>query len=228
MVQTQRSIDLQGLRGSKTGSQPSRRTGHDVMFLELFHGRPDPNQEMDDWGEPGPIFECPNYVHTTYACDIKLGEIGGHWCDLKIVDGMIYYSGMWYGDWSVFIPDEKTRRSADFLNRLTPFDPVKAILPSHSAAKQTYTVVGLFPPDPDWDSSPWDASFVEQAMAGTPKEAGRSACLKVASKRLIGRDVNGGEPTDDEIQAMAKKIEILAVFEGNLHDCHNRKASGRT
>src|SRR5688572_19930088 len=43
------------------------------MFLQIFHGRRDPNQEMDDWGEQGPIFACPDYVHTTYASDIKLG-----------------------------------------------------------------------------------------------------------------------------------------------------------
>lgn len=30
----------------------------------LYHGRYDPNQEMDDWGFPGPTFECGNVAHT--------------------------------------------------------------------------------------------------------------------------------------------------------------------
>lgn len=31
---------------------------------ELFHGRFDPEQDMDDWGFPGPVFDCGNVAHT--------------------------------------------------------------------------------------------------------------------------------------------------------------------
>ena len=194
-----------------------------VMFLELFHGRPDPSQEMDDWGEPGPIFACPNYVHTTYACDIKLGEIGGQYCDLKISqDGLVYYDGMWYGDWSVFVPDEKTRQSSEFTKRLAWFDPAKATPPPLAENQRPYTVVGLFPPDPDWDSSSWDASFIEQVTASTPDMAAHRACWEATGKRLIGRDENGGVPTHEEIRSLAGKIEVLAVINGFHTDIYAR------
>ena len=40
-------------------------------YIELFHGRTDPKEELEDWGSPGPIFGPLQFGHTTYACDIK-------------------------------------------------------------------------------------------------------------------------------------------------------------
>jgi len=40
-------------------------------YLELFHGRKDPKEELEDWGSLGPIFGPLQFVHTTYACNIK-------------------------------------------------------------------------------------------------------------------------------------------------------------
>jgi hypothetical protein len=40
-------------------------------YIELFHGRTDPKEELEDWGSPGPIFGPLQFVHTTYACHIK-------------------------------------------------------------------------------------------------------------------------------------------------------------
>ena len=75
-----------------------------MLYLELFHGRPDPAADLDDWGEQGPVFGPLSFVHTTYGSVIHLGEptapfdtIG----DLYIVEGLVYYNGMYYGDWSV-------------------------------------------------------------------------------------------------------------------------------
>ncbi len=71
------------------------------MYLKLFHGRADPTVSLDDWGEEGPIFGPMSYVHTTYAADIKF-EVGEDMCELLIIHDMVYYDGMYYGDWSVF------------------------------------------------------------------------------------------------------------------------------
>jgi hypothetical protein len=47
------------------------------MYVALFHGRDDPDTDMDDWGFDGPVIGPLEYVHTTYAADVKLRFIGG-------------------------------------------------------------------------------------------------------------------------------------------------------
>ena len=42
-----------------------------AVYLHLFHGRDDPNQEMDDWGFRGPTLGPFRYVQTTYMSDVK-------------------------------------------------------------------------------------------------------------------------------------------------------------
>jgi hypothetical protein len=43
----------------------------DGVYLHLFHGRSSPDEELDDWGSDGPVIGPLNYVHITYACDVK-------------------------------------------------------------------------------------------------------------------------------------------------------------
>lgn len=83
------------------------------VYIELYHGRKDPNQDMDDWGTEGPILGPLNCVVTTYLHTIRLLRF----CDengedlppkehvelfLAVYDDMIYYDGVFYGDWAVF------------------------------------------------------------------------------------------------------------------------------
>ncbi len=77
-----------------------------MLYIRLFHGRIDPEKEMDDWGTDGPIFGPYNFVHTTYKSYISLGKVDGN-CDSLYVheSDMIYYEGVYYGDWSVFDAD---------------------------------------------------------------------------------------------------------------------------
>ena len=98
-----------------------------MPYLRLFHGRSDPQQSLDDWGDDGPIFGPYDFVHTTYADRIKLGNEDDHL--LRIVEGLVYYGGMYYGDWSVF------GESGHSLVRgsLTAFDPQQAIPPHHTS-----------------------------------------------------------------------------------------------
>lgn len=85
-------------------SKPHKRG----MYLSLFHGRKDPKQEMDDWGEDGPMFGPLLSVGITYNSTICLmtpdGDLTGPLCpgDVLCFKGdMLYYDGMYYGDWSV-------------------------------------------------------------------------------------------------------------------------------
>ena len=100
--------------------------------LELFHGRASIDEELDGWGEPGPVF-LVDYVHVTYWSDLKLGiDHSGGDGDLQRVDDLVYYDGMFYGDWSVF-PVELLATDLNLATRLTSFDGSKATPPAHSS-----------------------------------------------------------------------------------------------
>lgn len=73
-----------------------------MLYIRLFHGRTDPTQDMDDWGSDGPVFGPYEFAHTTYAWDIKLGKPDGNCDELYVFQDMVYYEGVYYGDWSIF------------------------------------------------------------------------------------------------------------------------------
>ena len=100
------------------------------LYIELFHGRADPLQDLEDWGEPGPVFGPFRFVHTTYATHIKLGAEADDLQDLNILGDMVYYGGMWYGDWSVF-PASTFRDEPALQQRRQAFDAKKAAIPEH-------------------------------------------------------------------------------------------------
>lgn len=74
------------------------------VLLHLFHGRKDPDAELDDWGDNGPVLGPCKWVHTTYSTDVKFELVGADddAAALHVVNDMLYYAGVWYGDWSVF------------------------------------------------------------------------------------------------------------------------------
>lgn len=99
------------------------------VAIELFHGRRHPDEQLEDWGLQGPVF-LVDYVHVTYAGDLKLGlpEPAGDG-DLRYVGDLVFYGGFYYGDWSVF-PEALLDRSPDLKARLAPFNPALAALPT--------------------------------------------------------------------------------------------------
>ena len=99
------------------------------VALELFHGRSDPEEQLETWGSQGPVF-LVDYVHVTYLCDIKLGipEPAGDG-DLRFVEDLVYYDGAYYGDWSVFSPDIL---EADQRARVAEYDANKAQPPQRT------------------------------------------------------------------------------------------------
>ena len=74
------------------------------MYLRLYHGRNDPEQQMDDWGFVGPTFgPLSSYVHT-YCSTFRIygyRDTSEVWLDKH--DDMIHWDGCFYGDMEVFI-----------------------------------------------------------------------------------------------------------------------------
>lgn len=111
---------------SKNGQPNEERSrGENELYIELFHGRKDKEQDMDDWGSTGPVFGPLCYAHTTYGNEIKLGKDGDEYGVLRVNDGMVYYNGIWYGDWSVFHASTFAE-STDLQTRLQQFEEERA------------------------------------------------------------------------------------------------------
>ena len=90
-----------------------------MPYLMLWHGRETVDEELDSWGTNGPVFGPFPFFHMTYDCEITFSEEDGH--ILKVIDELVYYDGVYYGDWSFFDElDDELRQ------RLSPFDPHKA------------------------------------------------------------------------------------------------------
>jgi len=94
-----------------------------MPYLKRFHGRQSPAQDMDGWGDEGPVFGPFPVFHATYGTEIRFNEDNED--VLWIVEGLVYYDEMFYGDWSVFEdPPEGSEGSL-----LADFDPKLARLP---------------------------------------------------------------------------------------------------
>lgn len=98
------------------------------VAIELFHGRRSPDERLENWGSQGPVF-LVDYVHVTYLCDIKLGvpEPAGDG-DLHFIEDLVFYDGVYYGDWSVF-PVSLIKRDAEIAGRVVEYDAAKAKRP---------------------------------------------------------------------------------------------------
>lgn len=101
-----------------------------MLYIRLFHGRTNPDQEMDDWGSDGPIFGPYEFVHTTYMWDLKLGKSRGNCDELYVYEDMVYYDGVYYGDWSIF--DAQVLEKSQF--QISVFQQDKANLPEKSCS----------------------------------------------------------------------------------------------
>jgi len=82
----------------KPSSVTSVNGRDDAVFIHLYHGRIHPDVDMDDWGSAGPTVG-PLGVSYTYGNLTLHGEKG---CtDLIQKDGLVYYDGVFYGDFEI-------------------------------------------------------------------------------------------------------------------------------
>jgi hypothetical protein len=76
------------------------------------------------------------YLHTTYATDIKLATVDGIQGNLYLsgLDGdFLFYDGVFYGDWSVFAAEDMEE---SWRARVRAYDLRKASLPANINAVQ--------------------------------------------------------------------------------------------
>ncbi len=98
-----------------------------MLYIRLFHGRTGPKQDMDEWGSDGPVFGPYEFVHTTYTSFVRLGRRDGICDEMHVLEkDMLYYDGVYYGDWSVFT--DETLKKGEFVT--IPFEQSKANIPT--------------------------------------------------------------------------------------------------
>ncbi len=96
-----------------------------MPYLMLWHGRANSDEELSTWGAAGPVFGPFPYFQMTYGIEIKFAREDGY--RLSVVHGLVYYDGMYYGDWSFFDEMDRGQRC-----RLIPFNPNKALIPNNT------------------------------------------------------------------------------------------------
>ena len=69
------------------------------IYIEFFHGRTFPDEELDDWGFNGPIIGPFPFFHMTYLTHVKLGD--GPEDSIEFVKDLIKFKGSYYGDISI-------------------------------------------------------------------------------------------------------------------------------
>ena len=99
-----------------------------MLYIRLFHGRTDLNQDMDDWGSDGPVFGPYEFVHITYSTHVKLGKPDDDCDELFAFEDLLFYDGIYYGDWSVFV--KTTLEKTGF--KVVTFEQSKADIPKTS------------------------------------------------------------------------------------------------
>ena len=92
------------------------------LFLALFHGRHHPEEQLDDWGFDGPMFEITHF-HSAYGETMNFTAADGEEHDLHFVEGMVHYDGKYYGDWAIHLDDPS---DPSIKLRLQPFDSEKS------------------------------------------------------------------------------------------------------
>lgn len=90
------------------------------VFLQLFHGRKDPAEDMEDWGRTGPTLGPFDYVHVTYLSCVKFGcDKSNMEANFGMFGDLLYYDGWYYGDFTVTSQPTETTEPVD-PNKLAP------------------------------------------------------------------------------------------------------------
>ena len=103
-------------------AEPEQRTLQAKEYLHLYHGRDNPQEELEDWGSKGPVFGPYESIQVTYGSHIKM-HTGAGFDDLVWQDELVYYDGIYYGDMEVFSSEKEIKS--------TPYQKEKSNLPQN-------------------------------------------------------------------------------------------------
>lgn len=68
------------------------------IYVYLYHGRKDPEEQMEDWGFDGPTIGPFETLQVTYAGHFKLHTEDDWVCDVQFHGELVQYGDNFYGD----------------------------------------------------------------------------------------------------------------------------------
>lgn len=74
------------------------------LYMRLYHGRNDPNENLDAWGFHGPVFGPLSDVVLTYLNTIRIYGLDSYdelW--IQTHDDMVVWEGKYFGDFEIFV-----------------------------------------------------------------------------------------------------------------------------
>ncbi|KKN98543.1 hypothetical protein LCGC14_0146540 [marine sediment metagenome] len=94
-------VNVQVFATIKGEDAPAQKS--ESVYLELYHGRSDPTQDMDDWGTQGPVLGPFKCIITTYMFTIRCmrDDTAEKELWLDVHGDMLLYNGVYYGDWCI-------------------------------------------------------------------------------------------------------------------------------
>jgi hypothetical protein len=81
------------------------KTNKPTLAIHLFHGRTNPDQDLNDWGLNGPTLGPFHSFYVTYLSTFRIITGEEEAGEFSVIDGMIYYDGVYYGDWTISTVD---------------------------------------------------------------------------------------------------------------------------
>lgn len=83
------------------------------ISIEFYHGRKDPKQQLDDWGEKGPVVNIDWFI-CTYKSHMRIGADGEE-CDIPFFEDLVKIGEDCYGDFSIQEYNENGVSFVEFL-----------------------------------------------------------------------------------------------------------------
>ncbi len=109
-------------------------------YVNLFHGRKTPTEQVEDWGENGPILGPFESVGIVYGGSLKMAsDRGGIWF-IDLVGDCYYYDGQFYGDIEIMsglgLINWRESNHAWKTRTITNYDEAKAKVPDEFKVKK--------------------------------------------------------------------------------------------
>ena len=82
-----------------------------MLTLRLFHGRRSPDEHLSDWGRDGPVLGPLKSVSSSYCSELRVETMDEDVVYLHELAGLIYYGGVFYGDFEVSNQLEATEQA---------------------------------------------------------------------------------------------------------------------
>lgn len=102
--------------------QNNNKGKNNVFYVTLLHGRKTPTEQTNEKGLQGPTFGPYQEIHSTYNRELIFLCPCSPSNRFSVVEGLIYYDGIYYGDWAVLCKPKKN-------HPITIFNESKAIHP---------------------------------------------------------------------------------------------------